>query len=49
MALLGAPGPIIVWLRVGNTRRRALLVWFESHLDELVVAVEAGNRLIELR
>lgn len=49
MALLSEPSPVIVWLRVGNTRRRALLAWFESHIDELVVAAEAGNRLIELR
>jgi hypothetical protein len=32
-----------------NTRRAALLAWFERLIDGVVSLVEAGNRLIELR
>ena len=41
-------GPTIVWVRLGNTRRRALLTWFEAVLPEIVSAVERGETLIEL-
>jgi hypothetical protein len=36
-------------VRVGNTRRAALLTWFEPLIDEVISLVEAGNPLIELR
>lgn len=49
MAALGGDAPPVVWLRVGNTRRAALLAWFDPLIDEVVSLVEAGNRLIELR
>lgn len=49
MILLDTPGPAIVWVRVGNTRRRALLEWFEPLIDQVVELVDAGNRLVELR
>ncbi|GAB3602666.1 DUF5615 family PIN-like protein [Microbacterium aureliae] len=49
MVALGAAAPVIVWVRVGNTRRRALVEWFEPLIDRVVELVEAGNRLIELR
>jgi len=41
-------GPIVVWVRLPNTRRRELLVWFEDVLPELVSAIERGETLVEL-
>ena len=49
MAALGGDAPPVVWVRVGNTRRAALLAWFEPLIAEVISLVEAGNRLIELR
>jgi len=45
---LDPSGPVIVWVRLGNTRRQALLQWFESMLPELVAAIRRGDGLIEL-
>jgi predicted nuclease of predicted toxin-antitoxin system len=41
-------GPAIVWIRVRNTRKRELLVWFDSALPRIVEALERGETLIEL-
>lgn len=41
--------PAIVWVRAGNTTRRALLEWFLPRLDTIIEMVEAGDTLIELR
>jgi predicted nuclease of predicted toxin-antitoxin system len=41
--------PTIVWLRVGNSSRRALLQWFEPLLPQIVALIEQGERLIEVR
>jgi predicted nuclease of predicted toxin-antitoxin system len=49
MVLLGGSSPAVVWVRVGNTRRRALLDWFELLIGRIVELVGTGNRLIELR
>ena len=49
MVALGGEAPAIVWIRVGNTRRHALLEWFEPLIDTVVEMIEAGNALIELR
>ncbi|WP_035769304.1 DUF5615 family PIN-like protein [Arthrobacter castelli] len=43
------PAPVVVWVRIGNTRRRALLAWFSPLIDRIVAMVGAGHRLIELR
>lgn len=47
--VLGTLGPVIVWVRVGNTSRRALLDWFEPLLDRVTAMIDEGERLIELR
>ena len=39
MAALGGNAPTIVWVRVGNTRRAALLSWFEPLIDEVIALV----------
>ncbi|WP_368496993.1 DUF5615 family PIN-like protein [Herbiconiux sp. A18JL235] len=49
MVVLGGEAPAIIWIRVGNTRRRALIEWFEPLIDTVVDMIEAGNDLIELR
>jgi len=45
---LAGHGPRVVWVRIRNTRRRELLVWFDAVLPALIAAVERGERLIEL-
>ena len=41
-------GPAVVWIRIPNVRRRALLVWFESVLPDILTALERGEVLIEV-
>jgi predicted nuclease of predicted toxin-antitoxin system len=42
-------GPVIVWLRIGNSTNRALLEWLEPRWPQVTVLLDAGNRLIEVR
>jgi predicted nuclease of predicted toxin-antitoxin system len=49
MAALGGEAPAIVWIRVGNTRRHALIEWFEPLIDTVAEMIETGNTLVELR
>lgn len=46
--LLEGSGPRIVWVRLGNTRRRDLIGWFELKHRELIEALERGESLVEL-
>ncbi len=41
-------GPVVVWIRLPNTRRRDLLAWFETILPDILVALERGDTLIEV-
>jgi predicted nuclease of predicted toxin-antitoxin system len=41
-------GPMVVWIRLPNTRRRDLLAWFETVLPDILVALERGDTLIEV-
>jgi predicted nuclease of predicted toxin-antitoxin system len=41
-------GPAVVWLRLGNSRRAALLARVEAELPAIVVALERGETLIEV-
>ncbi len=41
-------GPVVVWIRLGNTRREALLQWFEAMLPDVVSAVDRGDGFIEI-
>ena len=43
-----AGGPAVVWLRLGNTRRTALLNRVEGDLPEIVAALERGETLVEV-
>jgi len=41
--------PSLVWIRIGNTTRRALLLWFEPLLPQVVALIEGGEQLVEVR
>ena len=41
-------GPAVVWLRVGNTRRHALLARLEAEWPAIVRALEQGETLVEV-
>lgn len=41
--------PTIVWLRIGNTSRQALLQRFEPLLPQIQALIERGDQLIEVR
>jgi predicted nuclease of predicted toxin-antitoxin system len=41
--------PPVVWLRVPNCSRRALLQWFIPQLPHINAALEQGTLLIEVR
>jgi predicted nuclease of predicted toxin-antitoxin system len=42
-------GPVIVWLRIGNTSRRALIDWIDPLLPRIVALIAQGDSLIEVR
>ncbi|MEM9481177.1 MAG: DUF5615 family PIN-like protein [Verrucomicrobiota bacterium] len=41
--------PVVLWLRVGNTSRRALLEWFEPLLADIESLLQRGDQLVEVR
>ncbi len=41
--------PAVVWLRLGNVSRRALLERLQPLLPEIEAAISRGERLIEVR
>jgi predicted nuclease of predicted toxin-antitoxin system len=41
-------GPAVVWVRTGNTRRRALLERFEAALPSILSALERGEKVVVL-
>lgn len=45
----GIPAPVIVWLRIGNTSRKALLQRFQLLFPQIIDLIERGERLIEVR
>ena len=42
-------GPRVVWLRIGNSSRRALIRWFNPLLPQILDYLQKGDRLIEVR
>lgn len=46
MAAVRQDSPTVVWVRVGNARRGALLAWFVPLIDQLVSMIEQGDPLI---
>lgn len=49
MFAMGGEAPAVVWVRLPNTRKAALLAWFVPLIDQIVALVESGQKLIELR
>ncbi len=45
---VSSDGPVIIWIRLGNTRRAILLEWFEAVFPRLLEALELGETLIEV-
>jgi len=41
--------PVIVWLRIGNCSKRALLAWFMPLLPAILQEIAQGQRLVEVR
>jgi predicted nuclease of predicted toxin-antitoxin system len=39
----------LIWVRLGNCRNPALLAAFDAIHDELVAAIDAGRRVVEVR
>lgn len=46
--VLTATGPAVVWIRLPNTRRRDLLIWFDTVMSQILAALERGETLIEV-
>jgi predicted nuclease of predicted toxin-antitoxin system len=45
----GREAPPAASIGTGNTRRAALLAWFEPLVDQVVTMVRSGDRVVELR
>jgi len=41
--------PPIVWLRIGNCSRRALMEWFNPLFPSILDCLNRGDRLVEVR
>ena len=48
-AQTGAAGPVIVWLRLGNTSNAALRMCLIPQLPRLLELIGQGHRVIEVR
>jgi predicted nuclease of predicted toxin-antitoxin system len=48
LANLYSDSPSIIWIRLGNTSKQALLDWFKPLLPTIIAALENGDKLIEL-
>jgi predicted nuclease of predicted toxin-antitoxin system len=46
--VLAITGPVVVWIRLPNTRRRDLLAWFATVLPDILTALERGETLVEV-
>ena len=49
LAMRSSAATALVWVRLPNCRKQTLLASFERVLPALVAALEAGNRVVELR
>jgi predicted nuclease of predicted toxin-antitoxin system len=48
MRALRSQGPAVVWVRIGNTTRRAIIARFEAALPEIVAALERGETIVQI-
>lgn len=42
-------GPVIIWLRIGNSTKRSLTEWLEPRWPTIMQLLNDGHRLIEVR
>lgn len=42
-------GPAVVWISMGNCRRQVLLDKFGRALPQVIAALQAGERIVEMR
>jgi predicted nuclease of predicted toxin-antitoxin system len=40
--------PAVIWIRVGNIGRPALLIWMKPMLARIINEIESGEKLIEI-
>lgn len=40
--------PPVVWVRVGNIGKQALLSWIEPMMARIIIEIESGEKLIEI-
>lgn len=45
----GRPGPAVVWLCLGNSTRRELLAWISTRWPRVLIRLQEGARLVEVR
>jgi predicted nuclease of predicted toxin-antitoxin system len=48
MRALHRRGPAVVWVRVGNATRRAIIAHFDSLLPAIVAALERGETIVQI-
>jgi predicted nuclease of predicted toxin-antitoxin system len=48
LATMEETGPPVIWIRLGNTRRQALLSWFGPLIPKILTLLEQGEKLIEV-
>ncbi|MBV9518979.1 MAG: hypothetical protein JO068_12740, partial [Hyphomicrobiales bacterium] len=46
--VLAKNGPVVIWIRLPNTRRRDLLAWFATLLPDIMAAIARGDSLVEV-
>ena len=46
--IMSDAGPAIIWLRLPNTRKKALLAWFSGVFPDVVAALDRGESLVEV-
>ena len=40
--------PPVVWIRVGNIGKQALLKWIDPMMASIIIEIESGEKLIEI-
>jgi len=48
MRALDSNGPAVVWVRIGNTTKRALIKSFAQKLSAIVASLERGDTVVEI-